>query len=50
MQDGGKEAELDTAEIQQLAYMEHQRWLADRRINGWKFAKHATIKTSSTQT
>ena len=35
----GKEAELDTAEIERLAYMEHQRWLADRRINGWKFAK-----------
>jgi len=35
----GKEAELDTAEIEQLAYMEHQRWWADRSINGWKFAK-----------
>jgi hypothetical protein len=35
----GKEARLNTAEIEQLAYMEHQRWWADRSINGWKFAK-----------
>ena len=35
----GKEAQLNTTEIELLAFMEHQRWWADRSINGWKFAK-----------
>ena len=35
----GAEVQLSSNEIEILAIMEHQRWWADRSINGWTFAE-----------
>ena len=35
----GTEVQLSPNEIEILAIMEHQRWWADRSINGWKLAE-----------
>ena len=35
----GAEVQLSPNEIEILAIMEHQRWWADRSINGWTFAE-----------
>jgi len=37
--DKGSEAPLTEDEIELLAKMEHQRWWAERSLDGWKFAK-----------
>jgi RyR domain-containing protein len=34
---GGGDLLADEALIEKLAILEHERWMADRRINGWRY-------------
>ncbi len=34
---GGSDLLVDAATIEKLAILEHERWMADRRINGWRY-------------
>lgn len=35
--DMGNETEITSSELEDLAIMEHNRWWADRALNGWKY-------------